>query len=167
MIPSRISTALLIVAAIFATEKSVGAQQPAAAASAAAAPSPEQMQEGQKIYMTICVACHMPTGIGLFPVFPPLTKSPYVSGSAERMIAMVLKGQMPPFTIDGKTYAGVMIAQEAVLDDQKIANVVTYVRNSFGNTASPVSADLVAATRKKFLERKTPWTQPEIDGWKE
>ena len=146
-----------------ANQKPLRAQAPAAAG----APSPAQMQEGQKIYMTICVACHMPTGIGLFPVFPPLTKSPYVAGSAERMIAMVLKGQMPPFTIDGKTYAGVMLAQEAVLDDQKIANVVTYVRNSFGNTASTVTPELVAATRKKFLERKAPWTQPEIDGWKE
>ena len=140
---------------------------PAAAAPAAGAPSPERMQEGQKVYMTICVACHMPTGIGLFPVFPPLTKSPYVAGSAERMIAMVLKGQLPPFTVEGKTYSGVMIPQEATLDDQKIADVVTYVRNSFGNTASAVSPELVAATRKKFAERKAPWTQPEIDGWKE
>ena len=78
---------------------------------------------------------------------------------------MVLKGNIGPMTIDGKPYNNVMPPQEAVLNDEKIAAVTTYVRNSFGNSASEVKPELVAATRKKFIDRKTSWTQAELDAW--
>jgi mono/diheme cytochrome c family protein len=129
--------------------------------------APDPLAEGKKQYMMICVACHQPTGLGLPAVFPPLTKSPYVNGSPERFAAIILKGNAGPFTVDGKPYNSVMTAQEAVLTDDKIAAVMTYVRASFGNTSGPVTADVVAAARKKFTDRKTPWTQAELDAWKE
>ena len=47
---------------------------------------------GKTVYMTLCVACHQPTGMGLPPVFPPISKTEYVSGSPERFAAMILKG---------------------------------------------------------------------------
>jgi mono/diheme cytochrome c family protein len=100
-------------------------------------------------------------------VFPPITKSPYVMGSPERLAAIILKGNAGPFTIEGKPYNNIMVPQEAMLDDVKIAAVMTYVRANFGNTAGPVTTELVAATRKKFLDRKTPWTQAELDAWKD
>lgn len=127
----------------------------------------DQMTLGKNTYMMTCVACHQPNGAGLPMVFPPITNSPYVSGSAERLAAIILKGNAGPFTIDGKPYNNIMVPQEAVLDDTKIAAVMTYVRANFGNTAGPVAADLVAATRKKFADRKTPWTQAELDAWKD
>jgi mono/diheme cytochrome c family protein len=125
------------------------------------------LAEGKKQYMTICIACHQATGMGLAPVFPPLTKSPYVNGSAERFAAIILKGNTGPFTVDGKPYNTVMPAQEAALTDDKIAAIMTFVRANFGNTPAPVTADVVAAARKKFADRKEPWTQPELDAWKE
>lgn len=127
----------------------------------------EQLAEGKKNYMTICIACHQPTGMGLPMVFPPLTNSPYVNGFAERFAAIILKGNIGPFTVDGKPYNNIMPPQEAMLDDAKIASIMTFVRASFGNSAPPVTADEVAAARKKFLDRKTPWTQAELDAWKE
>jgi mono/diheme cytochrome c family protein len=127
----------------------------------------DQMTLGKNTYMMTCVACHQPNGAGLPMVFPPITNSPYVSGSPERLAAIILKGNAGPFTIDGKPYNNIMVPQEAVLDDTKIAAVMTYVRANFGNTAGPVAADLVAATRKKFADRKTPWTQAELDAWKD
>ena len=133
----------------------------------AAAPSPEQMQEGQKTYMMVCVACHQPTGLGLPAVFPPLANTEYVTGSAERFAAMILKGNAGPMTIDGKMYNNIMPGQEAMLTDDKIAAVMTYVRNSFGNKASAVTPELVAATRKKFADRKTPWMEAELKAWKD
>ena len=69
--------------------------------------------------------------------------------------------------MDEKPYNNVMPAQEAMLTDEKIASVMTYVRASFGNTGAPVKADVVAAARAKFADRKTPWTQPELDAWKD
>jgi mono/diheme cytochrome c family protein len=134
---------------------------------AAVAQETDQMTLGKTVYMTTCVACHQPNGAGLPMVFPPITKSQYVMGSAERLAAIILKGNAGPFTVDGKPYNNIMVPQEALLDDVKIAAVMTYVRANFGNTAGPVTAELVAATRKKFLDRKTPWTQAELDAWKD
>lgn len=133
---------------------------------APAAP-PELLAEGKKQYMLICIACHQPTGMGLPSVFPPLTKSEYVNGSAERLIAMVLKGNAGPMTIDGKPYNNIMPGQELVLKDEQIAAVLSFVRQSFGNNAPPIAPPMVAETRKKFAERKAPWTEPELKAWKD
>ena len=59
-----------------------------------------------------------------------------------------------------------MPGQESMLTDQKIADIMTFVRASFGNTSGPVSAEVVSAARKKFVDRKTGWTQAELDDWK-
>lgn len=147
-----------------------GAPAPAASAAAAtpaAAASPEVLALGKTTYMTICVACHQPTGAGLPMVFPPLTKSPYVNGSPERFAAIILKGNIGAFTVDGKPFNNVMPPQEAMLDDAKIAATMSFVRANFGNTGGAVSPDVVAAARKKFADRKTSWTQPELDAWKD
>jgi mono/diheme cytochrome c family protein len=145
-----------------------GASAPAAPAAAGGPASAEQLAMGKTVYMTICMACHQPTGAGLFPAFPPLTKSPYVSGPPNRLVAMILKGNNPPMTIDGKVYAAVpMPGQEAALNDEKVAAVATYVRANFGNTGGPVTKEQVAAVRAKFADRKTPWMQAELDAWKE
>lgn len=149
----------LLLVALSALTSSIHAQAPAA--------TEEQLAEGKKHYMMVCVACHQPTGAGLPMVFPPITKSPYVGGSAERLAAIILKGNIGPFTVDGKPYNNIMPPQEAMLDDAKIAAIMTFVRGSFGNTAGLVTPDAVAAARKKFVDRKTPWTQAELDAWKE
>ncbi len=132
-----------------------------------AAPDAAVMALGKATYMTTCFACHQPTGLGLPPVFPPITNSPYVQGSPERLAAIILKGNAGAFVVDGKPNNNIMIAQEALLTDDKIAAVMTYVRASFGNKAAPVAVDVVTATRKKFIDRKTPWTQAELDAWKD
>ena len=127
----------------------------------------DQVTEGKKNYMMICIACHQVTGAGLPPVFPPLTKSPYVNGSPERFAAIILKGNAGPFTVDGKPFNNVMPAQEAMLTDEKIAAIMTFVRANFGNTSGPVTAAVVTAARKKLTDRKTPWAQAELDAWKD
>lgn len=137
----------------------------AAAQAPAGAASPEQLEEGKKVYMT-CMPCHQPTGMGLPPVFPPLNTE-YVTGSPERLAAMILKGNAGPMTVNGMQYNNIMPGQEATLNDNQIAAVMTYVRQSFGNNAPPVSADVVAAARKKFAGRTTPWTEAELKAWKD
>ena len=132
-----------------------------------AARAEDQMELGKSVYMTLCVACHQPTGAGLPPVFPPLTQTDYVSGSPERFAAMILKGVMGPITVKGMVYNNVMPPQEALLSDEKIAAAITYVRGSFGNTSPAVSADVVKAARAKFLERKTSWAEAELKEWPE
>ena len=155
-----IKPTLLLLSSLVTVGRLSYGQSPAAA-------TPEQLEEGKKNYMMICVACHQPTGMGLPMVFPPLTKSEYVNGSAERLAAMVLKGNAGPMTIEGKPYNNIMPGQEAVLSDEKIAAVLTYVRASFGNSAPPVTPEMVAAARKKYTDRKTPWTEAELKAWKD
>lgn len=153
-------TNILLVAGALITVAAIplaGAQDPVA----------DQMTLGKATYMTVCFACHQPTGLGLPPVFPPITKSPYVNGSAERFASMILKGNAGPMIIDGKPYNNIMPGQETMLTDAKIAAAITYVRASFGNNAPPVSAEVVKTARAKFAERKTPWTQVELDAWKD
>ena len=148
------------------------APAPVAAASPAPAAAPAMdgaalVAKGKMQYMMVCVACHQPTGMGLPMVFPPLTKSPYVAGSPERFAAIILKGNAGPFTMEGKAYNNMMPPQEMVLTDEKIAQIMSYTRSTFGNNAPPVSPEVVAAARKKFTDRKTPWTQVELDAWKD
>lgn len=142
-----------------------GASAPAPAGAAAAVPAAagaDQMAEGKAAYMMICVACHQPNGLGLPAVFPPLAETEYVTGDPKRLAAMILKGNAGPITVNGKLYNNMMPGQEAVLTDKKIAAIMTYIRASFGNNSSPVSPDIVAAARKEFADRKTPWTEAEL-----
>jgi mono/diheme cytochrome c family protein len=122
---------------------------------------------GKQVYSTVCIACHQPTGAGLPPVFPTLINTEYVNGSAERMAAIVLKGVMGPITVNGAAYNNIMPPQEAMLTDEKIAAVLTYVRGSFGNKATPVKADVVSEARKKFASKTTMWSEAELKAWPE
>lgn len=120
---------------------------------------------GKTVYMQVCVACHQPSGLGLPPVFPTLSKTEYVSGSPERFAAMILKGVMGPITVNGQQFNNIMPPQEALLTDEKIAAAISYVRSNFGNSSPAVTAEIVAAARKKFADKKTSWTEAELKAW--
>ena len=134
----------------------------AASAKAAGGSGAVDLDAGKAQYLAICVACHQPTGLGLPPVFPPLVKSEYVTGSPERMIAIILNGVMGPIEVDGKPYNNMMPAQGAVLTDSKISQVASFVRSSFGEGASPITPEQVAEARKKYGSRPTGWTEAEL-----
>jgi mono/diheme cytochrome c family protein len=123
------------------------------------------IEAGKAVYNTVCIACHQPTGLGLPPVFPTLANTEYVSGSAERFAAIILKGILGPITVNGMVFNNVMPPQEAMLSDDKIAAVISYVRSSFGNNYPPVTVDVVRAAREKFAGRKTPWSEADLKAW--
>jgi mono/diheme cytochrome c family protein len=114
--------------------------------------------KGKAIYARegFCITCHQSDGKGL-PAsgFPPLNGNNWVLGSQDRLIKLVLKGMYGPIEVQGKKYPGQvpMTPFGGMLKDDEIAAVVTYVRNSFGNKASAVSAAKVkqvrAATKNK------------------
>lgn len=139
----------------------------AAVASAPSAPATVDLEAGKAQYMAICVACHQPTGMGLFPVFPPLVNSEYVKGNPERVVAIILNGVMGPITVDGKAYNNLMPAQGAVLTDTKISQVASYVRSAFGGGASVITPEQVAEARKKYATRPTGWTEAELKAFPE
>jgi mono/diheme cytochrome c family protein len=134
---------------------------PAAAPSGAAAtPVATAGLNGQAEY-AVCSACHQQNGQGVPGAFPPLAGSEWVTGDPKIPIAIVLHGMQGPITVKGQEYNGVMMPW-AALSDAQIAAIATYVRSSWGNTASAVTAADVAAVRAATASRKTQWTAAEV-----
>ncbi|NNF51806.1 MAG: c-type cytochrome, partial [Gammaproteobacteria bacterium] len=104
------------------------------------------MAAGEKAYLANCSACHQPTGQGLPKAFPPLANSDYLMDDKKRSISTVLHGLQGPITVNGEEYNS-MMPPMSQLDDQTVADILTYVRNSWGNEGEPVVAAEVAAVR--------------------
>jgi mono/diheme cytochrome c family protein len=112
----------------------------------------ELFVQGSKLYAKdgYCVTCHQVNGKGLTASgFPPLANSKWVTGNEDRLIKLVLKGIMGPMELNGVKYEGQvpMTPFGGLMNDQEIAAVLTYVRNSFGNKATPINAAKVKAIR--------------------
>jgi mono/diheme cytochrome c family protein len=107
-----------------------------------------QMENGKKVYVKNCLACHMADGGGVPGLNPPVGKTDWVTGDKKRLINVLLKGLNAPIVVNGDEYANPMPAME-YLTDQEIADVLTYIRGSFGNKASAVSPAEVKALRPK------------------
>jgi nitrite reductase (NO-forming) len=132
------------------------------AAAAAAAPDAATMDRGKAVYSRTCIACHQPTGMGLPPVFPPLAGSEWIAKSASIAVRNIINGMQGPITVKGVTYNS-MMPPVAGLSDKDIADVVTYVNNSFGNSGAAVTEAEVKAIKEKYKDRKTPWTAAEYE----
>ncbi len=142
------------------------ASSPFLFAQEAASSAADPMSRGQALYMQVCFACHQPTGQGLPGMFPPLAGSDWVTAKKPgRLIRMILHGFTGPFMLNGvpfKSPAPLMPAQGAALNDQQIADVLTYVRNSFGNAAPAVTAAEVKTIREAEKARSAMWTEAEL-----
>lgn len=137
---------------------------PAAAAAQAAQPvppSPETqklLDVGKTVFMQ-CAACHGPDGKTLIPgMAPNLAGSSIATGPTERPVAVVLNGIQP----EGR-FQGVMVPWKAMLSDEQIAGVLTYVRSSFGNQAPPITVGMVAHARAKYAGQVTPLKRTEVE----
>jgi mono/diheme cytochrome c family protein len=106
------------------------------------------IQRGKKVYDQYCLACHQADGGGVPRLNPPLQKTDYVVGDKKRLINIILKGLNDPIEIKGEEYVNPM-ASHAHLSDQQIADVLTYIRNNFGNKATAISPTEVKALRVK------------------
>lgn len=129
-------------------------------------------ERGKPLYMQTCIACHQPTGMGLPGAFPPVAGTEYATGSVRRFAAILLKGLQGPITVKNITYNNVMNAVDMQFpmykDDSKVADVINFVRTSFGNTATEhATPEIVKEVREKFASRTTPWTEAEIKEWKD
>ena len=132
------------------------------AAAAVAAPDAASMERGKAVYSRTCIACHQPTGMGLPPVFPPLAGSEWIAKDASIAVRNIINGMQGPITVKGVTYNS-MMPPVAGLSDKDIADVVTYVNNTWGNSGPSVTEAEVAAIKKKYADRKTPWTAAEYE----
>jgi len=126
------------------------------------------LRKGQTVYEQLCFACHNFDGTGMpmqgaqpdATLAPPLARAPAVIGPPDGVLSILLDGVSGP--VDGKSYGAQMVSM-AANNDEWIASVASYIRNSFGNRAPPVSVEDVARVRAATKSRKQPWTIQEID----
>jgi mono/diheme cytochrome c family protein len=102
---------------------------------------------GKIIYETYCLACHQEDGNGVPGMNPPLSKTDWVLGDSTRLINVILKG-LKDAEVNGETYSNEMPSHD-FLTDKQIAEVLTFVRKSFGNNASAISVEDVKKQRGK------------------
>lgn len=104
------------------------------------------LANGKKVYTKYCLACHMADGGGVQNMNPPLVKTSYVLGDKNRLIKIILNGMSEGAEIDGETYTNIMPPHN-FLTDQEVADVLTYVRSSFGNKTTAIKATEVKTIR--------------------
>jgi mono/diheme cytochrome c family protein len=130
----------------------------------------DPIAQGKKAYASVCAACHQPTGTGVPGVYPPLAKSEWINGSEERIIRILLNGLSGPVKVAGSDFNSVMpvIGPGGYnFTDEKIAYVLTYVRQEWGNNAPPITPAKVTEIRTKAAAgRTTPWTSAELEAIK-
>lgn len=115
--------------------------------------------KGEEIYLQdgYCGTCHQESGNGLAATgYPPLAGTTWVNGNPERLVKLTLKGLYGPIRIKGLDYPGTvpMTPYEGLLDDEEMASVLTYVRNSFGNKAGAISPEFVKQVRESVADKK-------------
>lgn len=106
-----------------------------------------QVAAGRALYQGTCSVCHGGQGEGMEGVFPPLAESDFLMADKRRSIEVVLNGLEGPITVNGKDYDSVMPPMSQLSDDE-IANILTFVRNSFGNQGEAVTAEEVRSVRQ-------------------
>lgn len=104
------------------------------------------IKRGSNIYASNCIACHMDTGEGMAGVFPPLKGSDYLKDK-KKVIQAMLNGLQGEIVVNGKKYNSAMPASG--LNNKEIADVLTYVNNTWGNKNPRITEQEVAALRKK------------------
>ncbi len=120
------------------------------------------MKKGASGY-AICGGCHQGNGAGLPGQFPPLAGSEWVTGGTERLVRVVQHGLVGAITVKGQGYntPGGMQAFGAAMSSQDLANVLTYVRNSWGNEGTMITKEMVQKVRDEE-KRTAQWTEADL-----
>lgn len=175
----KVSDAAAVIGATMGANKTRGVQEigkflltpaPSTATAGRVFSTEEQqiMERGATVYTQLCFTCHAEDGRGTpmsgapdgSLLAPSLAGSPRVQGHRDYVIKTLLHGLTGPLA--GKTFPQVMIPMGAQ-NDEWIAAIGSYIRNSFGNTGTFISPADVAHVRAETSARKTPWTAAEIE----
>jgi mono/diheme cytochrome c family protein len=123
-----------------------------------------QADRGKKIFSANCAVCHQPNGLGAAGQgYPPLAGSEIVNGGSRRPAMIVLKGLQGPITVKGMQFGtAVMQPWDKTLTDAKIADVLTYIRQEWGNKGGPVSTAQITALRKELASHPNSFVEADI-----
>lgn len=125
-------------------------------------PAPfDPLVQGKKSFVRTCQACHQVDGKGLPGVYPPLAGSAWLLTSEERPIKILIKGMSGPIEVEGASFNNNM-PPVGDWKDRDIAAVLTYARQAWGNSAGPISEELVKKVREEIKDQMKPWKPEEI-----
>jgi mono/diheme cytochrome c family protein len=123
---------------------------------------------GKRNFEQVCASCHQLTGAGVEGIYPPLAGSEWVNGSPERVIRIVLHGLKGPVQVKGKAYGAAAMPVFGKIpgsgynwNEDRIAAVLTYIRQSWGNQSGPITSEQVAAVLTKEGAHKE-WSSDEL-----
>jgi mono/diheme cytochrome c family protein len=121
-------------------------------------------RKGRDQYVVTCGACHQADGKGLANMAPALAKSDWVLGDTQRVIGVAVHGLTGPIKVNGEPVVGVppIMPPHGFMKDDQLADILTYVRNAWGNQADGISAQEISDYRKKESARVAPWTEEEF-----
>lgn len=121
-----------------------------------------RFDRGKRQYAVTCAVCHDLSGRGEEGKGPPLVDSPWVTGSEERLIRIVLHGLTGPITVRGQIYKEAEMPAIATITSDEASEILTYIRREWGHQAAPVTAENVLRIRRTHEEREEPWTEAEL-----
>lgn len=123
-----------------------------------------RLELGKSVYVVACSACHRSDGRGLPGQAPPLVDSSWINGPPERLVRIVLHGVTGPIRVHDVTWDLHMPGQayNPLLNDKRLAAVLSYVRRAWDNYGTLVDTNLVAAVRAETSWRRQPWTEAEL-----
>lgn len=101
---------------------------------------------GKAVYTQYCLTCHQADGSGVPNMHPPLTPGSWVGNDPNELIAIMMKGLSGKIEVNGEVYKNFMPSQ-AQLTDEQLADVLSYIRSSFGNNFEPVTPEMVKKVR--------------------
>ncbi|MBT3873121.1 MAG: cytochrome c, partial [Flavobacteriaceae bacterium] len=107
----------------------------------------EKIASGKSLYNKTCFACHQANGEGIPNAFPPLANSDYLNADVKRAISIIVNGKSGEIEVNGKTYNSVMTKQ--TLTDTEVADVLTYVYNTWGNNKTNVKVSTVQEVKSQ------------------
>ena len=127
------------------------------------------MASGRQKYINLCANCHGTQGEGMARFAPPLKHSEWVTGDKEKLAMILLHGMEGPVVVDGKEYGIPDILPNmpsfSTLQNEDIAAISTYIRNSWGNSAEAISNGNVGRIRFRTQGKITPWKASELDAF--
>lgn len=138
------------------------AERPVAGGVPTKGPPQDPMKLGREVFNS-CMQCHQESGLGVAGSYPPLAGSEHVLGDKRKLAAILLNGLSGDFTVKGVVFNGAM-PPWATLEDEELAAVMTYIRNSWGNKADPVPIDLVTSVRKE-VDGKGEWKAAALEAF--
>ena len=108
----------------------------------------KSITRGKEVYELYCQSCHQENGTGIKDVNPPLAKADYMKNTANDLISIILQGSAMKLTVNGKKFFGAMTSQE-YLSDEQIADVLNYIKNSWGNKIPGVVTPAMVKAKRK------------------